>query len=310
MAVESGHQRRRLRIAAAMALLGLAGCAANSRAPQPDAAQPDAAHVEMEPQGIVEPAQARHLAAMLAGEAHRRNLLLPDEKLKGVVDAAPAGEGLYLVTVLDLSDAKGKRLHRVVEESLNPQPVLTDANLKSTAASAIDKLSLWRGAAGDIATGSIAPARAIASSAALDIAPFGPDEKVAAASIATIAAARPAFDIIFGPAPGDGAAALKAALENELAKMPPIGDARRYTLHGDIAISSREDGDVGVAIHWQLTSADGHRIGMVTQSRAVSPSRIVSYWGDLARTAATPAAIGILDMLTPASAPMLPGNAS
>ncbi len=305
MAVESGHQRRRLRITAAIALLGLAGCAANTRAPQVDAAR-----VEIEPQGTVEPAQARHLAAMIAGEAQRRNLLAQDEKLKGVIDAAPAGEGLYLVTVIDLSDSNGKRLHRVVEESLNPQPTLTDADLKNTATSAIDKLSLWRGAADDIPTGSIAPARAIASSAALDIAPFGPDEKIAAASIAAIAAARPAFDIIFGPAPGDGAAALKAALEDELAKMPPTGDARHYMLHGDVTISSRDDGDVGVAIHWQLASADGRRIGTVTQSRSVSPSRIVSYWGDLAKAAAEPAASGILDMLNPASTPMLPGNAS
>lgn len=305
MVAEGGRQRRRLRIVAAMALLGLAGCAANSRAPQPDAA-----HVEIEPQGAVKPAQAQRLATMLAGEAHRRNLLRPDEKLNGVIDAAPAGDGLYLVTVLDLSGAKGKRLHRIVEESLNPQQTLTDADLKNTAASAIDKLALWRGTDDDIATGGIAPARAIASSAALDIAPFGPDEKIAAASIATIAAARPDFDIVFGPAPGDGAAALKAALESELAKMPPIGDARHYSLHGDVAISSRDDGDVGVAIHWQLASADGRRIGMVTQSRAVSPSRIASYWGDLARTAATPAAISILDMLNPASSPMLPGNAS
>lgn len=305
MAVESEHQRRRLRVAAAIALLGLAGCAANTRAPQADAAR-----VEIEPQGFVEPAQAQRLATMIAGEALRRNLLLHDEKLKGVVDAGRAGEGLYLVTVIDLSDAKGKRLHRVVEESLNQQQTLTDADLKSTATSAIAKLSLWRGATDDIATGSIAPARAIASGAALDIAPFGPDEKIAAASIAAIAAARPAFDIIFGPAPGDGAVALKAALEGELAKMPPIGYARHYTLHGDVVVSSRDDGDVGVAIHWQLASADGRRIGTITQSRSVSPSRIVSYWGDLAKAAAAPAASGIRDMLNPTSTPRLPGNAS
>jgi hypothetical protein len=288
-----------------MVLLGLAGCATNTRAP--DAAT---AHVDVEPQGSIRPAQAQRLEAMIAEETLRLNLLLQDEKLNGVVDAAPAGEGLYFVAVIDLRDATGKRLHRVVEEGLDPQQALTDTDLKNIATSAIGKLARWRGATDNINTGSIAPTRAIASSAALDVAPFGPDEKVAAASIATIAAARPTFDINFGPAPGNGAEALKAALESELAKMPPIGNASHYTLHGDVAISAHSDGDVGLIINWALASADGRGIGTVTQSRTIAPSRIVSYWGDLAKTAATPAAIGILEMLNPATIPMLPGNAS
>lgn len=305
MSAGNGQGRRRLRIAVAMTLLGLAGCADNTRAPQ--APPPAFIDVKIEPQGRIQPAQARRLATMIAEEAQRRHLMPQDQKLNGVVDAGRARDGLYLVTVIDVSNGKGKRLHRIVDDSMQPAQSLSDAELRTIAASAVAKLALWR-AATDDTTGSIAPARDVASSAAFDVAPLGPDETIAAASIAAIVAAKPMFEITIGPAPGDGAEALKAALEDQLAKMPPIGDAGHYDLRGEVAISSRDDGDVDIAIRWQLASADGRLVGAVTQKRAVAPSKIASYWGDLATAAAAPAASGILEMLKPAS--RLPGNAS
>lgn len=299
MTVLNGRQRRQARIAAAMALLALAGCADN--APAPDAA-PHLLNVKMEPQGSVRPDQARRLAALMAEEARRQKLETPGgERLDGVVDAGRAGDGLYLVTVIDVSNGKGKRLHRIVDDSLRPKQTLTDSDLLSIASSAIKKLALWHAASRDETGG-------IRESAPFDVAELGPDDEIATANIAAILTAKPRFEIAMGPAPGDGAAALKSALEDELSRMSPAGDTGRYLVRGEVAVSSTDTGDAGVAIRWQVTAAGGQSIGIVTQTRAAAPSRIASYWGDLAKAAAEPAAKGILAMLKPA--PRLPGNAS
>lgn len=293
-----------MRIAAAMALLGLAGCVDNASSPK--AAPQSVIEVKIEPQGSVKADQAQRLSVLIAEEAQRRNTVARDEKLDGVVNASRAGDGLYLVTVIDVNNGKGKRLHRIVNESVQPkQQTLTDAAIANLAVSTVRKLTLWHMASGfaaDEATGSIR------SSGSEDVAALGPDDRIATVSIAAIMAVKPTFDIAIGPAPGDGAEALKAALQSELAKAAPSGDPSRYHVRGEVTVSSTETGDVGVAIRWQVAAPDGRPIGTVTQKRATAPSRIASYWGNLAKAAAEPAADGILEMLKPA--PMLPGNAS
>jgi hypothetical protein len=294
---------RRLRVATAIALLGLAGCADNAASSQ--AAPQSPIEVKIAPQGNVQPAQASRLSAMIAEEAQRRKMPRRDgEKLDGVLDAARTPEGLYLVTVIDVNNGKGKRLHRIVDDGVKPRQTLNDADLLRIAARAVEKLLSWSAASGETTGGIMGPT----GHGAYEVASLGPDDTVAAARIGAILEARPVFDIVMGPAPGDGADALKAALVSELAKLPAIGDAGRYRIRGDVDISSRDDGDVGVAIRWRLAAWDGRPLGVVTQTRNAAPARIATYWGDLAKAAAGPAAGGILEMLKPA--PMLPGNAS
>jgi hypothetical protein len=298
MPVLNGRERRQARIAAAIALLGLAGCVEN--APAPKAASPSVVDVKIEPQGNVEPDQARRLASLIAGETRRRNIpISEDERLDGVIDAGRAPEGLYLVTVIDVNNGKGKRLHRIVEDGVRPKgQTLSETDLMSIAVNAVKKLALWHGSRET--TGSIG--------GEADVPALGPDDEIASASIAAILAAKPVFEIAMGPAPGNGAEELKAELAKELARTAPAGDAARYRVRGDVTLSSTEGGDVGIAIRWQVASADGRPIGTVIQTQETAPSRIASYWGDLAKKAAAPAADGILAMLKPA--PMFPGNAS
>lgn len=298
MPVLNGRERRQARIAAAIALLGLAGCVEN--APAPKAASPSVVDVKIEPQGNVEPDQARRLASLIAGETRRRNIpISEDEKLDGVIDAGRAPEGLYLVTVIDVNNGKGKRLHRIVEDGVQPKgQTLSETDLMSIAVNAVKKLALWHGARETTGSIGVEP----------EVPALGPDDEIASASIAAILAAKPAFEIAMGPAPGNGAEELKAELAKELARTAPAGDTARYRVRGDVTLSSTEGGDVGIAIRWQVASADGRPIGTVVQTQETAPSRIASYWGDLAKKAAAPAADGILAMLKPA--PMFPGNAS
>lgn len=145
MPVLSGRERRQARIAAAIALLGLAGCVEN--APAPKTASPSTVDVKIEPQGNVEPDQARRLASLIAGETRRRNIpISEDEKLDGVIDAGRAPRGLYLVTVINVNNGKGKRLHRIVEEGVQPKgQTLSETDLMSIAVNAVKKLALWHG---------------------------------------------------------------------------------------------------------------------------------------------------------------------
>jgi len=137
---------------------------------------------------------------------------------------------------------------------------------------------------------------------------LGPDEKVATNSIANALAIRPQFDIHMGFAPGDGAAALTTALKDALKETAPKGIAGRYRIDGHVDISSTETGDTGIALTWAVKRADGAPMGEVTQTTTTSPSKIASFWGDFAKSAATPAARGIAALIAAPS--RQEGNAS
>lgn len=137
---------------------------------------------------------------------------------------------------------------------------------------------------------------------------LGPDEKVATESINRALAARPQFDIKMGFAPGDGATALSTALQKALTEAAPKGIAGRFRIDGHVDISSTETGDTDVALTWAIRRADGALMGEVTQTTTTSPSKIASFWGDFAKSAADPAAKGIAALIAGQSRQQ--GNAS
>lgn len=143
---------------------------------------------------------------------------------------------------------------------------------------------------------------------AIAVPSLGPDEKVARDSIAKALSIRPQFDIHMGYAPGDGAAALAAALKEALNETAPKGIAGRYRIDGHVDISSTETGDTGVALTWAVKRDDGAPMGEVTQTTTTSPSKIASFWGDFAKSAAGPAAKGIAALIAAPS--RQEGNAS
>lgn len=142
----------------------------------------------------------------------------------------------------------------------------------------------------------------------LNVPSLGPDEDVATASIAKALAAKPDFDVTMGFAPGDGAQALSIAMRKALAQTAPSGHAGHFHVRGEVTLSSTDTSDTAIAIKWQVARADGTLIGTITQTSAVSPSKIAGIWGDLADLAVAPAAQGVRALLSPL--PRHEGNAS
>jgi len=154
----------------------------------------------------------------------------------------------------------------------------------------------------EIITGSIAPAAPIAL-AQPDVPFMAPDEAVATESIAESLNKRPQFAIEMGFAPGDGASALKAALSEALARVPPSGLSGTYRLRGTVTVANTDTGATQVMINWLVARADGIEIGSVQQQSETNPSEIAAYWGDFARSSAQPAAEGIYALLSTEARP-------
>lgn len=291
--------RKRLRVAAAIAVLALAACA--------DETSPAAKVAEIEkPAGIlkikidalggVHPEQARLLAVLI-----RQNMGANSaEEIVGAFDAAPlpadAPGRIYAVAVLDLKDAGGARLHRVIEDETVDRPggALVQADIARLADRLSTKLAGWRAAApmnfaldetlvgtspaGDMATGGIRG---------------GAHERATSSKLH--------FDIAIGPAPGDGTDALAHALAAALARRAPSADwgCGCYRLAGTVALASAEGGLVSLSIDWLVAADNGRPVGKVTQVKALDPASIAGRWGEIAEEAAETAADGVLAVVLP-----------
>tara|TARA_R110000824_G_scaffold390760_8_gene587747 strand:- start:4961 stop:5650 length:690 start_codon:yes stop_codon:yes gene_type:complete len=130
--------------------------------------------------------------------------------------------------------------------------------------------------------------------------PFlGPDDEIATASIAAALNSRPAFDIKVGFAPGDGTTALSTALSDALDQTALAGMTGRYMVAGEVALSSLDTGETGISITWNIRDARGRLLGTITQTSTAPASRIASYWGETAKSAARSAAEGINALIAP-----------
>ena len=141
------------------------------------------------------------------------------------------------------------------------------------------------------------PAENPAPAETIAVPSLGLDDQVATDSIAKALDTRPQFDIRMGFAPGDGTTALSAALKEALNQTAPKGIPGRFIIRGRVEISSTETGDTDVALTWAVRRADGAAMGEVTQTTTTSPSKIASFWGDFAKSAAGPAAKGIAALI-------------
>ncbi len=230
MLTSKNHMPRRLRVKAAIVLLGLAACADDATLSMPT-------------------------PASFANQA----------------------SGPVTITPLGLTSPVGLRLRGSINGPSDNNP--SDSN--DTSRSLIDTLS---------------------------VPSLGPDEDVATASIAKALAVKPDFDVSMGFAPGDGAEALSTAMRKALIRSAPPGHAGHFHVRGEVTLSSTDTGDTGISIDWQVAHADGALIGTITQTSAVSPSKIAGIWGDFADSAVAPAAQGVRALLSPVS--RHEGNAS
>jgi len=305
------HFARRLRVATAIVILGLAGCT-EEKAPAGASASTSPVSVKLDAGGQLRSADAALLASLIEEQAARPGMpfAAADARhrysIAGAVDAGLTARGTYLVAVLDIRSPNGIALHRIVEEALiakGEDTGLSRSDLLPVAGKAVDKLAAWH----------IASIRADHAMAALDPGDLGPDATIATGpsddlvtgsiSRRTQAAspgARLRFDIDMGPAPGDGREALASALGDALRRRAPTPqwNAGHYIVRGEVALSSTANAEPSLAIQWQVVADDGRLVGTVIQANAVSPAKVATRWGDLAGQAGEAAASGVLSLLT------------
>lgn len=312
----SARTRRPGGLAAAIAVLVLAGCA-EATATAPASQANDALQTSEAPRAskaasetgakvrIAALGEAGADRALLLGELlRRRSGAWPAAEIAGVLDAAALPHGLYAVAVLDLRDAHGARLHRIVEDGRferDGASMLTDDDIERLAARLATRLALWRSPASIDFAADEALARPIfADAAATD---HRGADALSTGSIARQEGPGPklSFDIAVDPAPGDGAEALTKALAGALARRAPEADrgCGCYRLHGKVAIATAEAGRTAVRIDWLVASGDGRPIGEITQSKLLSPESIAARWGRIADEAAETAAEGVLAVVLP-----------
>lgn len=310
----------RLRVGAAIAIFAMAACADEAASDRNAQRETDATVASAAPSaatpGIaiaalsgVPDTEANIFAALLKEETARLRLPVAiggagTYEVSGAMGAGKNADGAYVVTVIDVHDASGERVHRVVnEETLplraeggDPWSSIGRADLRRIASDAASKLAVWYSgqieaqggmqAAGEnidtIVTGSIAPGTARA--------PLPQTNN------------RLPFKVIVGAAPGDGNQALSRALDSALARRVPTATWLRddgYKVEGSVVTASRADGRTDVSIRWVVTSAEGETLGEVNQKNATDAAQIAGRWGKLAESAAEAAAEGVMALLAP-----------
>lgn len=317
----NGHWKiagaRRLRIVASLAIFAITGCAdettsgKTAQESRDTGAQSSAMSVMSEltitisALAGVPPTDASLFSKLLKEETKLAppppaSADAPTLKLTGAIGAGESGTGTYIVTVIDIEDAKGTRIHRIVNDELLPRQgasgstgnALGEDALRRFAGTTAKKIANWYAATKphaeeNIVTGSIATKKP---------APAQP----VPAQTAKAAHERLPFDISVGPAPGDGNLSLTRALNDALTRRVETATwvpATRYRVDASVVAASRNDGKTDVSIHWRLTSADGTPLGEIVQHNILDAASIAGHWGTLAKSAAEAAADGVLAVL-------------
>lgn len=123
----------------------------------------------------------------------------------------------------------------------------------------------------------------------------------------------PVFVAPVDGAPGDGRAALSAAMRAALGqhRVPladEIGD-ETYLVLGSVYVDDFGPGQQSVEVYWTLIEPSGREIGVVSQSNTVAEGRLDGAWGGIAEAVAEGGAKGVVDILR-AVGPIRKGAAS
>jgi hypothetical protein len=122
-----------------------------------------------------------------------------------------------------------------------------------------------------------------------------------AAKPAPVKPAEPTAYIAVTGAPGDGEAALTAALSRRLAafgvKQGSAQSAEVYSIEGIVETAPAGRGRQGVRIVWRVFSPDGTMLGGVSQMRLVRKGSLDKKWGRAADSAALDAAYRIAKLI-------------
>lgn len=320
---------RHARIAMALGIFALAACADDAGPAQKARSEEPAITdmTELTGQGFIiskidglPPEETRTLTELLTQEAASHHLPIhtkdgPAFQIHGAVGAGPNAMGIYVVTIIDVSDVRGNRLYRFMNEAVLPETAawsatdpwaaITKDDLRLIAQNAAGKLAKWyetraRSTAPMLA--SAAPLPATHPDADLVTGSINPAANETRALIDPPMSIRNAapYTIEVSPAPGDGDRALAAALEYALARrLNPDSIASPLRLTGEVTTASRTDGRTDVAISWRVTTLQGLLLGTITQTNAMNPDRIAGRWGNVATDAAESAADGLVALMSP-----------
>ena len=224
--------------------------------------------------------------------------------LRGYVVAARDSAGAKLSYIWDLTDKTGaKRTHRVQGEQIvkaghgvqDPWAAI-DRNVvqahSQQTAEKIAKLLLPAGGRPALAQGaSPVPQKAVAS---------GTGMPATTASIGRSSDGT-AFVAPVSGAPGDGAAALTAAIRRELERksvsivdQPGAGSTK---VEGRVSMGQPSGGKQVVQIDWIVTDPAGAQLGIVTQKNTIQQGSLDGSWGATADAAASAASVKISSLL-------------
>lgn len=325
--------------------VGLAGCetagnilggnqmAAETVAPQPAAAPPKpqmAAKIALSPIIGAPDALGQQLRTQVVQAAERQRIgILADRDpgadfaMRGYLVAARDKAGVKISYIWDVTDPSGKRVNRITgEETVAAAPAakepwgsVTPALTQTIADKVAASLGAWAPgqpkaapvaaataqpvAAAPAATASGAGAGALANAQPAS----GPvtDAATAALQPSPVTSGAP---VVTG-APGDGNAALAAALTRELARQGMPLDrqtGKPYRVEGQVTAGTLKDGKQSIQIDWRVKDAKGTPIGTVTQKNTIPPGSLDGAWGQTADAAAAAAAQGIIKLLPQQSA--------
>ena len=323
--------------ATALLCLGLAGCetagnifgggqdaeAVQPVAPVAAAPKPMLAKVSIAPVVGAPDAVGKQIVTQFSQAAERNRIgvvtaseVKADYTVRGYVVAARDKAGTKISYIWDVFDQSGKRVNRISGEEIaagqpnakDPWAGVTPAVTQTIADKSTASLATWlpsqpaQGAAAPVASAPVAPPAA-AGAATID-----PAQQAASRAPASnqTTAALPRSDQVsaFVPpvmgAPGDGNAALAAALQRELSQKG-VELANRpgstYRVEGRVALGTMKDGKQPIQIDWQVKDPQGKSLGTVSQKNEIPPGSLDGEWGKTAEAAAAAAAQGIVRLI-------------
>lgn len=213
--------------------------------------------------------------------------------VRGYLAASPEGNRAKIAYIWDVTDASGKRVHRVTGEELVPAKAAGDpwdgvdtSVVRTISSKTIAELAAW------LPKRNLAPMPVAARSG--DTRPASPNDRAEPGEVL-------AYVPAVSGAPGDGQKSLTLAIKKQLfkngMKVASTPGAATYTVKGEVDVSPPSGGKQSISIEWQVLDPNGRRLGTVSQKNTIAAGALDGEWGATADAAAAAAADGIMKLL-------------
>lgn len=232
-----------------------------------------------------------------------------DFTLRGYIVAAKEKTGTKISYIWDVTDATGKRVHRITGEELagqtdsrDPWTAVTPDVMQSITNKTATAIGTWMQSNAAVANAGPAsqPVRTAAAPPNSGAAAAATAPPAATASIASSGPVSATVPRITG-APGDGSISLTRALQRELSRNgialsdAPTGNT--YRVEGRVNLGPGQNGKQPIQIDWHVKDPQGKQLGTVSQKNEIPEGSLNGAWGKVADAAASAAAQGILKLL-------------